>query len=90
MALHYESGVIFSRTVKHSWQKLGAELHKLADLHAEKVPSVDVSQSLCSGVLVCYPPLPVLKARTYVDAVRKPLFEVLPQLEEARRVVRGV
>ena len=28
---------VFYSTLKHSWQKLGSELCKLGDLHAEKV-----------------------------------------------------
>lgn len=49
-------------TVRHSWQKLGTELSKLADLHSQK-------------------------ATAYLEAVRKPLQELLPQLEETRQEV---
>ncbi len=54
---------IFCRTVRHSWQKLGTEFSKLADLHSQK-------------------------ATAYLEAVRKPLQELLPQLEETRQEVR--
>ena len=51
-------------TLKLCWQKLGVELSKLADLHAEK-------------------------ADAYLDAVRKPLFDLLPQLEETRKTLKS-
>ena len=48
--------------MRKSWQKLGTELSKLADLHSQK-------------------------ATAYLEAVRKPLLELLPQLEETRQEV---
>ena len=59
------SACCYCSTVRHSWQKLGTELSKLADLHSQK-------------------------ATAYLDAVRHPLQELLPQLEETRQEVRPV
>lgn len=57
--------MICCSTVRKSWQKLGTELSKLADLHSQK-------------------------ATAYLEAVRKPLQELLPQLEETRQEVREI
>ena len=87
----WRTRIFYPRTLKCCWQKLGTQLNTLAQLHADKVilVTLELIGMLCLLGMFFLRCLDA-QAESFGDSVRKPLQEILPRLDEQRKMVTAL